>query len=86
MKINVEVDCTPLEARQFFGLPNVEPLQNAVMAQVESRMLAEMERFSPETLMRSWFSLFPQNSDQMNQVFSSLFKRAAGQDQEPPRR
>jgi hypothetical protein len=27
MKINVEVDCTPLEARQFFGLPDVQPMQ-----------------------------------------------------------
>ena len=80
MKINVEVDCTPLEARQFFGLPNVEPLQNALMAQVEQRMLAEMERFSPETLMRSWFTLFPQNSEQMQQVFGAMFKRAAGQE------
>lgn len=77
MKINVEVDCTPLEARQFFGLPNVEPLQNAMMAQIESRMLAEMERFSPEALMKSWFSLFPQNTDQMQQVFGTMFKRAA---------
>lgn len=80
MKINVEVDCTPLEARQFFGLPNVEPLQNAMMAQVEHRMLAEMERFSPETLMRSWFSLFPQNPEQASQVFGAMFKRAAGQE------
>ena len=25
MKVNVEIDCTPLEARQFFGLPDVSP-------------------------------------------------------------
>ena len=80
MKINVEVDCTPLEARQFFGLPNVEPLQNAMMSQIEQRMLAEMERFSPEALMKSWFSMFPQNADQVQQVFGTMFKRAAGQD------
>lgn len=80
MKINVEVDCTPLEARQFFGLPNVEPMQNAMLAQLEQRMLSEMERFSPEALMRSWFSLFPQNPDQMQQVFGAMFKRAAAQE------
>ncbi|MFY9972047.1 MAG: DUF6489 family protein, partial [Roseiarcus sp.] len=27
MKITVDVDCTPLEARQFMGLPDVEPMQ-----------------------------------------------------------
>jgi hypothetical protein len=31
MKVTVEIDCTPAEARQFFGLPNVEPMQAAMM-------------------------------------------------------
>ena len=38
MKVNIEIECTPLEARQFFGLPNVEPMQAAVMQQLEQRM------------------------------------------------
>jgi hypothetical protein len=39
MKLNVEVeiDCTPLEARQFFGLPDVQPMQNAVMQTLSSK-------------------------------------------------
>jgi hypothetical protein len=39
MKVTIEIDCTPIEARQFFGLPNVEPLQTAMMAKLEKRML-----------------------------------------------
>ena len=31
MKITVNVDCTPEEARSFLGLPDVQPLQAAVM-------------------------------------------------------
>ena len=46
MKINVNVDCTPLEARQFMGLPDVEPMQKAAMAEIEKRMMVELERFS----------------------------------------
>ena len=26
MKVNIEIDCTPVEARQFFGLPDVVPM------------------------------------------------------------
>ena len=48
MKITVNVDCTPLEARQFMGLPDVEPMQKAAMAEIEKRMMTELERFSPE--------------------------------------
>ena len=38
MKVTIEIDCTPIEARQFLGLPNVEPMQAAVMQQLEKRM------------------------------------------------
>ena len=32
MKITVEIDCTPDEARQFLGLPDMKPMQAALMA------------------------------------------------------
>ncbi len=38
MKVNVEIDCTPLEARQFMGLPDVQPMQNAVMDKEKGRL------------------------------------------------
>ncbi|MGY2050849.1 DUF6489 family protein [Methylobacterium sp. JK268] len=86
MKFRVEVDCTPLEARQFVGLPNVEPMQEAVMAEVERRMLADMERFSPDAIMRSWFSLFPQNAEQMQSLFLKMFSQNFGGGGMPPAR
>ena len=42
MKVTVEIDCTPAEARQFFGLPNVEPMQAAMMTKLEKRMSEEV--------------------------------------------
>ena len=38
MKVNVEIDCTPLEARQFFGLPDVQPMQTAVMDKLQQQI------------------------------------------------
>jgi hypothetical protein len=32
MKITVDIDCTPGEARQFMGLPDLEPLQKHMPA------------------------------------------------------
>ncbi|WP_237480869.1 DUF6489 family protein [Lichenibacterium dinghuense] len=72
MKCTLEVECTPLEARQFFGLPDVQPLQATIMAEVEKKMLAEMERFSPEGVLKSWLSMFSQSPEQMQQTFSKL--------------
>jgi len=38
MKIKVEIDCTPIEARLFFGLPDVQPMQAAMMSKLEKRI------------------------------------------------
>jgi hypothetical protein len=78
MKVTVEIGCTPEEARQFMGLPDLQPMQAAVMAEMEKRVLAEMDRFSPESLLRSWMSLIPQNSEQMQGAFMRMFQQGSG--------
>jgi len=54
MKINVEVDCTPEEARAFLGLPDVQPLQQHVMAELEERMTANIRAMDPKEMMKFW--------------------------------
>ncbi len=38
MKFNIEIDCTPEEARKFLGLPDVSAVQERLMIQVETQM------------------------------------------------
>jgi methylaspartate ammonia-lyase len=74
MKVTVEIDCTPDEARQFFGLPDLKPLQGAVLAQLEKQMLDATAAFSsPDALLRSWLTLLPQGPDQMREMFTRFF-------------
>ncbi len=73
MKVTVDIDCTPLEARQFFGLPDVQPMQQAILAEMEKRTLAEMEKFSPENMLQTWFSSGQQGAD----MFAKLLSRMA---------
>lgn len=56
MKVNINIECTPQEARAFFGLPDVTPLNDALVEEMQSRMSANMEAMEPEALMRSWMS------------------------------
>ena len=72
MKITVEVDCTPAEARQFFGLPDVEPMQKAIMAEMEKTVLKEALRFSPEALMQTWFSSMPSGAEWFRDMFGKM--------------
>ncbi|MFH0296173.1 DUF6489 family protein [Bradyrhizobium sp. 31Argb] len=70
MKVNVEIDCTPLEARQFFGLPDVAPMQTAVMEKLQQQMTSNIEKVSPEALMQSW--LDPKLAERFQDMFAAM--------------
>lgn len=76
MKVTVNIDCTPLEARQFFGLPDVQPMQAAMMEVLE-RMMKEIETYSPEKLLEAWMPLMTANRDLFRNFFSA-FSQATG--------
>jgi len=69
MKITFDVDCTPAEAREFFGLPDVRPMQEKVMSEIERRLMAQLESMSPESILRSWMSFAP---DQFQSMLKSM--------------
>jgi Family of unknown function (DUF6489) len=71
MKVTIEIDCTPIEARQFFGLPNVEPVQAKMMAKIEQSITEAIDRFSPEALMGTWLSALPQSADWVQRMFAN---------------
>ena len=77
MKVRVEIECTPDEARQFFGLPDVKPMQEALMAKLEQQMLEAADRFAPDAMLRSWMSLAPQGVDTFRDMFERFFKANA---------
>jgi hypothetical protein len=77
MKVNIDIDCTPLEARQFFGLPDVQPMQQAILAEMEKRTLAEMEKFMPENLLHTWFAGGQQGADLFSRLISSMTLKAS---------
>ena len=72
MKVNVEIDCTPLEARQFFGLPDVQPMQTAVMDKLQQQMMANIEKVSPESLIQSWFTFDPKIAERFQDMFVAM--------------
>jgi hypothetical protein len=71
MKFRVEVDCTPEEARVFLGLPDLRPMQQAVLERFEARMNEAVDAFAPEALLRTWLTLVPDG--QMRSIMESFF-------------
>ena len=71
MKISVDIDCTPEEARKFLGLPDVAPMQEALMQQVQERLESNMKAMDPETLVNTWLPAGMQGLEQMQKMFWS---------------
>jgi hypothetical protein len=80
MKIKIDVDCTPQEARTFLGLPDVAPMQKAMMTEVHKRMTDNLAAMDPETLFKTWLPAGIQGLEQMQKAF---WAQMAGGDKEP---
>ncbi len=89
MKITIEVDCTPAEARAFMGLPDVEPLQAEVMGEIQRRAMQALAMTDPQQLLKNWVPWSAQGME----AFQTLMRAAAGggstrastREEEPPR-
>ena len=51
MKISIDIDCTPEEARAFLGLPDVKPMQDRLMADLQERMAASLRAMEPAEML-----------------------------------
>ncbi|MGH7022586.1 MAG: DUF6489 family protein [Caulobacteraceae bacterium] len=74
MKMKLEVDCTPQEARAFLGLPDVRALNDHLVKEMKKRMDANLAIAAPEELMKNWLAFGGQASEQ----FMKLMTAAAG--------
>jgi hypothetical protein len=72
MRFTVNIECTPEEARDFFGLPDVKSMQDAMMGEMQKQMQAGMQVFQANPILQPWLKL---QMDSLQQ-FQSLFLNA----------
>lgn len=82
MKISIDVDVTPRELREFFGLPDVEPLQAEMMAAIGEKMRSGAEGFDPASLMAASLPAHLRNMEALQRAMWSSF---TGRDKEAGR-
>ncbi|MBM3560630.1 MAG: hypothetical protein FJX53_12295 [Alphaproteobacteria bacterium] len=73
MKVTVDIDCTPKEARAFLGLPDVRATQDAVTAALRDRMMAGLASMEPEAMLKTWRALGLEGLEQMQKAFRAQF-------------
>ncbi len=71
MKITVNVDCTPEEARSFLGLPDVKPIQEELMQQIRNRMKDSIAAMDPSEMLRLWMPATA-GFEQIQEFFSKI--------------
>lgn len=58
MKVHIEMDMTPEEARAFMGLPDVVPMQKRLMEDMQARMRAAFDTGDPDAMVKAWMPFF----------------------------
>ena len=71
MKITVDIDCTPEEARQLMGLPDVTDLQQEVVAEMKKRIMSGLDAMDPQAMLSSWGSEGAAGWEQFQKMFWS---------------
>jgi hypothetical protein len=71
MKITMNVDCTPEEARAFLGLPDVKPMQEEMLSEVRKRMSASLKAMEPEAMLKMWLPATLKGFEQLQEMFLS---------------
>ncbi|MCD8526585.1 MAG: DUF6489 family protein [Alphaproteobacteria bacterium] len=83
MKVTVNIECTPEEARAFMGLPDVAPLQERMMEEIEKKMQENIRSLDPETMVKTWLPLTIQSWSEMQKLFWQQMGHMAPGDKDP---
>ena len=78
MKISFDIDCTPEEARRFFGLPDVSPVNDALVKELTKRAGEMSQEMDAGKLMEQWMSSGVQGFGDIQKAFMEQFAKAQG--------
>jgi hypothetical protein len=87
VKIRVDVDITPQELRDFFGLPNIQPMQDELIAKIRENMQRGIEGFDPATLMRPFLPEHLRSLEALQKSFWDSWSQSVqqgGRSKKPP--
>ncbi|HEX2528318.1 MAG TPA: DUF6489 family protein [Geminicoccus sp.] len=77
MKVSIDIDCTPEEARQFLGLPDVAPMQKSLMDTLEKRLSDAINATDTKQLMETWLPL-SKGLEQWQTIWTQMMATATG--------
>lgn len=77
MKVTIEVECTPDEARSLIGLPDIAGMQNAMVEKIQEKLIATVENADAESLMKFWLPTALGGVEKLQKLFLGPILAAA---------
>lgn len=77
MKVTIEVDCSPEEARRFLGLPDVSALNDHLVREMKNRIDANMNLLSADELVKNWMAFGAGAQEQFRKLMEAGLGAAA---------
>ena len=77
MKVTVDIDCTPEEARRFMGLPDMSSVHEIYLDKIKRSIEEGISPDTVETMMRAWAPMGEAGMTMWRQMFDQMSGSAA---------
>jgi len=78
MKVTVDVDCTPEEARRFMGLPDMTSVHEAYLDKMKRMIEEGVTPDTLETMMRNWMPMGEAGMNLWRTMFDQISRAGGG--------
>ena len=81
MKLTINIDCTPKEAREFMGLPDVAPINEMIVDNLQERVEENIETLTdPQKYFEKVMAVSGAGREMMQKAFNSMMSGMAKKD------
>jgi len=75
MKVTFDIECTPAEARAFFGLPDLTSVHEIYLGQLKTRMTEGLTPADFEKVTRAWMPGITDSFEQWQKLFTAAIPK-----------
>ncbi len=69
MKVSFDIECTPAEARAFFGLPDLTPVHDVYIEKLKTTITDGITPADMERMTRTWMPGIADGFEQWQKLF-----------------
>lgn len=79
MKVSIEIDLTPLEARELLGMPNLSAIQDVFVGLAKDKLEKSTSSVDLEPMLKTWTGIGGVASDAFGAIVGAALKAATSE-------